>query len=398
MCRVLLLFCSISVFSTSAFASNPQVGLVVAGLVDAKLSDQQVQSALQQAKQAGAQFVREVFYWDQMQPTGPSFDPAYLAAAERFVQKAINVGLTPYITLENSPPWARHCTADGTADCDPAYPPASDMWIWWRNFVSDVVNHFPQVTYWGVWNEPNDVGFLKISPSYRDWFDEYYLLFAYAADAIQAAAGRVIAGPELSSGVSSRNLTPEAEFQNFVNALGYRLRPQDILTVHFYGSWPYSAWDLEHRMLSYNSSAAGAGLSNQIWLTEAGWGVWETDDIDQALVLTRIYRKLLSTSASRWTKVFKFHLWAPIENLQIVTNALSANPTFRPAYLCLQALANGWPLPELCNCIPDGRRDDTLYETDCCSGYAVPGSTECTNPADYNTTWESCSQLCATAP
>jgi hypothetical protein len=146
--RILVLLCSLSIFSTAAFAANPRVGLVVAGLVEPTLSDQQVHDALQQANQSGAQFVREVFYWDKMQPTGPSFDPTYLAAAERFVREATNAGLTPYITLQNSPPWVRHCTVNGASSCDPAgsdatYPPSPDMWIWWRNFVSDVVNHFP---------------------------------------------------------------------------------------------------------------------------------------------------------------------------------------------------------------------------------------------------------------
>jgi len=46
------------------------------------------------------------------------------------------------------------------------------------------------------------------------------------------------------------------------------------------------------------------------------------------------------------------------------------------------------------NCVPDGSIDDTLGRTDCCSGSAVPGSTYCTNPDDYGTTWESCSQIC----
>ena len=47
------------------------------------------------------------------------------------------------------------------------------------------------------------------------------------------------------------------------------------------------------------------------------------------------------------------------------------------------------------SCIPSGGIDDTLYRTHCCSGQAVPGSTYCTNPADYGTTWASCSHICA---
>ena len=47
------------------------------------------------------------------------------------------------------------------------------------------------------------------------------------------------------------------------------------------------------------------------------------------------------------------------------------------------------------SCIPDGWWDDTLGETDCCSGMAVPGSTMCLNPSDFGTTWTSCYHICA---
>jgi len=50
------------------------------------------------------------------------------------------------------------------------------------------------------------------------------------------------------------------------------------------------------------------------------------------------------------------------------------------------------------SCVPDGGVDDTLSETNCCSGYAVNGSTVCLNPADYNNGWRSCSHICGTAP
>ncbi|HET9625812.1 MAG TPA: hypothetical protein VFP84_30825 [Kofleriaceae bacterium] len=50
------------------------------------------------------------------------------------------------------------------------------------------------------------------------------------------------------------------------------------------------------------------------------------------------------------------------------------------------------------SCIPDGGFDDVLGQTSCCSGFAVAGSTVCINPADFGTTWASCSQVCGTAP
>jgi hypothetical protein len=47
------------------------------------------------------------------------------------------------------------------------------------------------------------------------------------------------------------------------------------------------------------------------------------------------------------------------------------------------------------SCVPSGCIDDVLYNTHCCSGAAVPGSTYCVNQADWGTTWASCYQTCA---
>lgn len=54
--------------------------------------------------------------------------------------------------------------------------------------------------------------------------------------------------------------------------------------------------------------------------------------------------------------------------------------------------------PPTVACIPDGGVDDTLSNTNCCSGYAVSGSTVCANPSDYGTTWASCYHICASVP
>lgn len=47
-------------------------------------------------------------------------------------------------------------------------------------------------------------------------------------------------------------------------------------------------------------------------------------------------------------------------------------------------------------CVPDGGADDTLGNTSCCSGTAVNGSTYCSNPGDWYTTWASCNHICGT--
>lgn len=62
---------------------------------------------------------------------------------------------------------------------------------------------------------------------------------------------------------------------------------------------------------------------------------------------------------------------------------------------CEQVYSNCMASCQEPTCIPPGGTDDTLYETHCCSGQAVPGSTVCANPADWGTTWASCTQTCA---
>jgi len=47
-------------------------------------------------------------------------------------------------------------------------------------------------------------------------------------------------------------------------------------------------------------------------------------------------------------------------------------------------------------CVSDGGWDDTLYQTSCCSGVAVSGTTSCFNAADYGSSWASCIHICGT--
>jgi hypothetical protein len=54
--------------------------------------------------------------------------------------------------------------------------------------------------------------------------------------------------------------------------------------------------------------------------------------------------------------------------------------------------------PLVNSCVPTGGWDDTLSLTTCCSGAAVSGSTWCLDPADWGTDWKSCVQKCAAPP
>jgi hypothetical protein len=53
------------------------------------------------------------------------------------------------------------------------------------------------------------------------------------------------------------------------------------------------------------------------------------------------------------------------------------------------------PPPVSSVCVPSGGVDDVLFNTNCCSGSAVPGSTCCRYWWDWGGSWSSCSQICA---
>lgn len=56
------------------------------------------------------------------------------------------------------------------------------------------------------------------------------------------------------------------------------------------------------------------------------------------------------------------------------------------------------PILAAASCVPDGSVDDTLGMWSCCSGFAVSGSTVCTRPSDFGSTWTSCRHVCGTRP
>jgi hypothetical protein len=315
-------------------ASADRYGVNVIGLTDVGGPDD-VRRTVGVVRQGGFKWARLPFWWVHMQPTGPTFDPAVMSKYRVAVQALLDSGITPYVTLEYTPPWPRHCDYEGQRpDCTQFHPPASDMWIWWRNFVGATLDSFPEINHWGIWNEPNIDYFLRPLPD-TTWFDAYFLLYAYAADAIHARSGKIMAGPELADGTSSRGWSPEAEFSNWVSRMNYMIRPQDVITVHRYNNRA----GLVSLLQNYSNSAQAAGLANKVWVTEMGAGDTEWDDGHQSRQNMQFYQAMDHDIVPRWTKTFKFHMWDDAGfGLRLLNNVPSA-PSGRPAYYCLQSMA-----------------------------------------------------------
>ena len=318
-------------------------------------------------KQSGARYMRETFYWRLAQPNGAYFDPAWLQAADRLVAAAADSGVVLQITLATTPGWVRGNDCDPTHAQDPNYrvpgdnscnsynsswyPPYPNMWIWYRNYIGDLVARYgDRVKYWGIWNEPNTSDFLKLPPNgdYADWTQVYDWMWGYAADVIPNTPDVSMIGPEIGIGADPNATALEA----FMWRSGYRLRPQDIVGIHFYGlEYPTGPSSMETLVRSHDAVLSRWGVGNKIWMTEEGLGQPETDDAVQANSVAQALTAFNQTSVARWTAIFRFHLWSPAQtdfyDEWLVKNALTT-PIVRPGYYCFQAFARGFERPYGC--------------------------------------------------
>jgi hypothetical protein len=344
---------------TSAVVANAGFGLNVVGLLNSNWSDTDRRRVLGFARQMGVRYVRLPLSWDDLQHNGPAFDAAKLAQADSAIQAIVDSSLVPFVTVQGTTWWGRNCAS--AASCDSAYmhrPTAPNMWWYWQQFVQGLVLRYdgvshPLVTYWGIGNEPNEPSLWIPDAAYGgDWLEAYIFQFLYAVDVIQPATGRIVVAPDLADGFAApspaepTNLTPERAFERFVNALGFRMRPQDIISTHEYGSHQ----DLIQLLNYYDSILIAALMPNHHWVTELGWGTAETSNSDQAIWSTNLFRTLpLGQLPTRVKTLYKFHLWEPAGfDLHLLTGVPSS-PSPRPAWYCLQAIAAGTTLPNYCS-------------------------------------------------
>ena len=349
-------------------ASNTRFGVVEAGMWDRDSATQQ--AAVNFAREAGVRFVRDAWYWTLLQPDNPdSFDPAVLEKVRREIRIIRRAGLEPYITLEGTPPWVRYCTP-GQEVCDSRTPPHPDAWMWWRKFVGDIVAEFnssdqlQRVDHWGIWNEPDAPAFLVPAPHYVSWQDVYWLLYNYAADAIHPVPGKVIHGPELSTGAGD-SAAIHANFVSIISRLTFRIRPQDAITVHGYTS----STNLRNRLAGFSNYLNQALPNSEIWVTEVGDGdpQGELDQVNQARGVMYYYQMANDLVVPRVTKMFKmpFTQPTPAHDGYAAVPGLVHEGTPRLAYDCLRSLARGLTFPANCTWIFYVNTTKTTFPTYC---------------------------------
>jgi hypothetical protein len=193
---------------------------------------------LEQAKALGVHWVRVYLPWSSIQPNSPS-DWSWSYPDKLFGGLAAQ-GLIPIVTITGNPAWA---ASNPTGPVDPAH--LSDF----GNFVSALVQHYPDVQFWEFYNEPDEwpqaVG--------RGWGgsgDQYAAMLRTAYDAIHpdgaAGAGRdpqyvVFGGVAYETGQTCPDLPKGQCFDyGFIgdvldNSNGSP--PFDVMAFHYYDAF-----------------------------------------------------------------------------------------------------------------------------------------------------------------
>jgi hypothetical protein len=226
----------------------------------------------------GTGWVRLDANWFDVEPDRDVYAWSGLDAA---IYGAEATGLRVYATLAYTPAWAGPCH-----ECMPNDP--GD----WRGFVQAVLAHYRGAgVVFGIWNEPNLGTFLDDTPD----AERYAVLFSEANAARQTAdPGAILAGPE-----TSHHGFP-AYYQAAMQRITPSMRPDDVVSVHYYADAPFSLGD-------YMSGVGVAAGRRPVWLTETG--ISTCDDAGQRQFFTGVLQTYEALGRTWWANVFPYVLY-----------------------------------------------------------------------------------------
>lgn len=155
-----------------ALPDSGDLGLNVHGFASLNASDDPLrQQYLQILKNSKVGWARVDVEWSSIQRDGPTtWD---WGDVDSTMARAYCAGVNLLGTLTYTPYWAS--SNKGATDWDYYSPSDSTAWI---NFVRTVVNRYPWVHYWSIWNEPNSTTF------YEGSANDYVALVRWASPAI----------------------------------------------------------------------------------------------------------------------------------------------------------------------------------------------------------------------
>ncbi|GEM_PF-3484131 len=218
--------------------------------------------------------------WHQQEPRR---DEYRFGPYDALVESAREHGIKILPLIGHSAPWA----ADAPEGSDEAnrYAPSKDMIGEWKEYVEKVVERYPHIEYFEVWNEPNIDWFLRADTNYRVYVDR---ILIPAAKVIHGH-GRKVVGPSFTTEWPMDSWPPKkrprrhaenvaSNIHDINRWLSYRdaWKHIDILAIHYpHGdtrkpSRPYA--DNMMRFYDYvYTKWIEPGKLEGIWNTEAGF-------------------------------------------------------------------------------------------------------------------------------
>ena len=230
------------------------------------------------AREAGVQWSREEFHWDQIEPERGLQDEAMLARYDAGVDGLRARGIRILGLLAYRTPWSSGATAPDNDEERQDY----------ANFAAAMAARYRgRVDHWELWNEPNIERFWPPEPD----------AVSYAALAAAASTAIRGANPDAKVFIGAVSGTDYAFIDQIVDVSG----PDVMDGISFH---PYSGdtpWDRSDELSDLNRLRYGLeqrGLDLPLWVTEIGFPSCDAgngvEEHTQAALLVRAYLSLYS--------------------------------------------------------------------------------------------------------
>jgi hypothetical protein len=269
--------------------------------------------SLKMARQAGFQFIRQEFQWEDIEIHGKGDfvdrrnDPNGVDAWTKYdniVNLSAENGIEIIARLSNPPAWSRSLPDDQIG----ALAPPDDLTDF-ADFTEQVARRYgDQIRYYQIWNEPNgndEWGFQDVNP------EAYTELLCIAYDRIKATDPEavILAGaltPTLA--MDGRNMNDLIYLQRMYNAGAASCF--DIMSAQGYGLWSGAAdqrlkptvVNFPHHLLLRDLMVRNGDGQKPIWISELGWNVvpegmearfGRVSEAQQARYTVQAYKRIL---------------------------------------------------------------------------------------------------------
>lgn len=218
-------------------------------------------------RQANVGWVRVSFNWHEIAADEYKRDTSLIdwTTWDAVMNAASCRGLNVLGNVAYSPSWAtRRPELAGVPDSLRPYYLPDDLADWAR-FVRAIVNHYPQIRYWSIWNEPNAEKFFRGSGwelTSQARVPAYNALVQAAASHIRgnydAQGRRYLVAAELAGGLNDGS---DLWLESVLAEQGQNV---DVVAVHAYGE-------------AFAISSYMRGLSGRINVPSWPWPVWLTE-------------------------------------------------------------------------------------------------------------------------